>query len=89
MSYQSECERDIRRHYEVCPTDMGAVRSAYGDAAHLCDAIAKDFIEQNRSGKRKPPKAIQEFTAHINRIGTAIFELRDKVLPNPSKGSED
>lgn len=86
MSHQAECERGIIEYYRRVPSDIGAVRSAYGDAAHICDAFAKDFIEQNRNGKRKPPRAILEFAQMIEKLGNEIFAMRDKI--NSSKDGE-
>ncbi len=79
MNHQTECERRIVEYYQRVPTDMGAVRSAYSDAAHFCDAFAKDFIEQNRSGKRKPRHAIIVFAQMIEKLGDELFAMRDKI----------
>jgi hypothetical protein len=79
MSHQSDCERSIQRYYEQSLTDIGAVRSAYADAAHLCDAMAKDIVESNRKGKRQARKDIQQLAEQITLVGNAIFALRDKV----------
>lgn len=81
MSYQSECERSIRQYYENCPADIGTLRSAYADAAHLCDAIAKDIVASGRKGRRAPPKAIQDLANAITEAGNQIYALRDKITP--------
>ena len=79
MSHQSDCERAIVRYYSGTTQDKGTLRSAYSDAAHLCDAIAKDIVENSRKGHRKPRKEILELAAQITKVGNEIFELRDKV----------
>jgi hypothetical protein len=80
MSYQAECERGIIEFYRRVTTDIGAVRSAYVDAAHICNAFAKDLIEQNRNGKRKPSRVILEFAQMIEKLGNEIFAMRDKII---------
>lgn len=88
MSYESELAREIKRYYAPSSVDVGTLRSAYADAAHMCDAIAKDIIAQNRHGKRKPSKAILEIAAAVECAGNSIFALRDIVLPKTEQKGE-
>jgi len=75
MSYAEECVRSIKQHYQHIPADVGALRSAYADAAHLCDAIAKDIIESGRKDKRKPCKAVRDLAEAVTLAGNAIFAV--------------
>jgi hypothetical protein len=87
VTHQDECERAIKQYYERTKADIGAVRSAYSDAAHLCDALAKDYIDANRRGNRKPSMAVKEVAYALTRAGNAIFALRDN-LPTVREGEK-
>lgn len=83
MSHESEYAIELKRYYAHSSADIGTLRSAYGDAAHMCDAIAKDIIEQNRYGKRKPSLAVRNLAAAVTNAGNSIFAMRDLFLTKP------
>lgn len=79
MSNQTDCEDAIARYYRGTSQDKGTLRSAYSDAAHLCDAIAKDIFEANMKKAGKPRKEIRDIVNQIMLVGNAIFALCDKL----------
>ena len=61
--------------------DPGLYRSACGDAAHMCDAVAADLLKEERTARGKPTKRSRELAAAVKRAGDAIWRMRDKVAP--------
>jgi len=54
--------------------DAATLTSAYGDAAHMCDAVAADIACEMRSTKRA-----REIAYAIKRAGDAIWQMRELV----------
>lgn len=65
------------------PPERAALRCALGDAAHLCDALARDI--ENLGRRRKTVnKKHQEMAAVARRCGDAIWKMRDLIeVPQP------
>jgi hypothetical protein len=62
-----------------------ALRCALGDAAALCDALARDIAAENRGhgGKGPVTKLGLQLEAIAKRCGDAIWEMRDNVEVPP------
>lgn len=58
--------------------DRGAVRSGHSDAAHMCDAIARD-IEREHTVRGKVTKRGQELAAAVKAAADAIWAMREKL----------
>lgn len=58
-----------------------ALRCALGDAAALCDGIARDIAAENRGrgGKGAVTKCGLELEAIAKRCGDAIWAMREKI----------
>ena len=54
-------------------------RGALTAAALLCDALAEEFVAQNRRGRRVPSKAVREIEAAFRRAGDEIMRMRERV----------
>src|SRR4051812_46241188 len=78
---QEAHEKFVLGYYKRNPRDIGSIRSALSDAAHMCDCIAGDIVTENtlRNG-RITLKGIQMREA-LKRAGDAIWALREKVTP--------
>jgi len=55
-----------------------AMRGALGDAAVLCDALARDIAAENSSRGRQTKRG-QQLEAIAKRCGDAIWAMREKV----------
>lgn len=55
-----------------------AMRGALGDAAGLCDALARDIAAEN-SSRGRVTKRGQQLEAIAKRCGDAIWAMREKV----------
>ena len=55
-----------------------AVRSAHGDAAHMCDAIAADILAENTVRGRVTERG-KLMAAAVKRAGDAIWAMREKL----------
>ncbi len=55
-----------------------SARGALADAAALCDALAAEFLMQNKR-RRVPSKAAMEIAAAFQRAGDEIMRMRDRV----------
>jgi hypothetical protein len=71
--YQLGHEEWTIRHHKKSGFDRHALMSAYGDAAHLGDAIAKDI-----ANGRWPSKLLDAEVAAVTRAANAIWQLREK-----------
>ncbi len=62
-------------------TERAALRSALGDAAGLCDWIARDIVQEHRGnhGKGATTKRGRELEAVAKRCADAIWALRDHI----------
>lgn len=78
MTHQADHEDFTLRYYRENPADLTAVRSAYGDAAHLCDAIAKDILAEHTK-RRIPTLHGRELASAVRRVADAIWALREKM----------
>lgn len=72
-----------------CPPEArGSIRGGMGDAAHLCDAIAREIAKAGRKSKRR-----DEMAAVAKRCGDAIWAMRERIgmspLPTPPHGGTD
>lgn len=69
------------------PGERAALRSAMGDAAALCDAIARDVAAENRgrNGKGSVTKLGLQLEEVAKRCADAIWAMREdiKVPPRP------
>ncbi len=61
------------------PEQRVAMRGALGDAAGLCDAMAREIALSNSYGRGKVTKIGQELAAIATRCGDAIWAMREKV----------
>lgn len=58
--------------------ERAALRCALSDAAHLCDAVARDI--ENRFRRRKTvTKAGQEMATIAKMCGDAIWQMREQI----------
>lgn len=63
----------IMQHYSVAD-----VRSGYGDAAHMCDALAAD-IEAAHTTRGKVTKQGKALADAVRAAGNVIWAMRDKL----------
>ncbi len=61
-----------------CLGQLSAIRSAHGDAAHMCDAIAEDIRREHTRGGRVTKRG-EDMALAVKRAGDAIWALRLKV----------
>lgn len=73
MTHQEKHEAFTLKFYKDTTYSMGAVRSGLGDAAHMCDAIARDILSESGPGKLRRAEAVK-------RAGDAIWALWEKIL---------
>jgi len=68
------------------PRERAALRCALGDAAALCDGLAREIAAENkgRGGKGAVTKRGLELEAIAKRCGDAIWAMREKInVPQP------
>lgn len=58
--------------------ERAALRCALGDAAHLCDAVARD-IESRFRRRKTVTKAGQEMATIAKMCGDAIWQMREQI----------
>lgn len=58
--------------------DEASVRSAYGDAAHMCDAIAAD-IESAYTKRGRVTKEGKALANALRNAGEVIWAMRDQI----------
>jgi hypothetical protein len=81
MSAQEEVERQVLRYAEVYMAGAEkreAMRRAFSDAAHLCDALAKDILEAHRV-RGRVTKAGEELAATATLCANVIWALHDRI----------
>jgi hypothetical protein len=63
------------------PGERAALRCALGDAAALCDGLARQIAAENRGrgGKGAVTKRGLELEAIAKRCGDAIWAMREKI----------
>lgn len=62
--------------------DGAPLRSAFGDAAGMADAIAHDIKQEHRLGRGgRVTKEMRVKIAVAKRIGDALWALREKITP--------
>lgn len=61
--------------------ERAALRCAFGDAAAMCDGIARDIAAENkgRGGAGAVTKLGLHLEAVAKRCGNAIWEMREKI----------
>lgn len=66
--------------------ERAAMRSAFGDAAALCDALAREIAAENRGrkGKGAVTKLGLKLEEVAKRCGDAIWQMREQIeVPQP------
>ena len=61
--------------------ERAAMRSAFGDAAALCDGLARDIADENRGrgGKGAVTKLGLKLEAIAKRCGDEIWNMREQI----------
>lgn len=59
--------------------ERAALRCALSDAAHLCDALARDVLYETRSKRGHHTKRGRELAVIAERCGNAIWAMRELV----------
>jgi hypothetical protein len=89
MTYQAVHEEFALRSSKKAGHDPVALRCALANAAHMCDAVAKDILDEHTPpGRRNPRKRGREIAAAMKRAGDAIWQMRDKVKVNKPECTE-
>src|SRR5262249_28455553 len=69
----------IRAHFQHAET-RAAIRSALGDAAHLCDALARDIEDAHRSKRGQYIRQEgQALAAAMRQAGDMFWQFRECV----------
>ena len=63
--------------------ERAAMRCGLGDAAALCDAIARDLLAENGLSRGQSTKLGQQLATIAKRCGDAIWAMREKVTILP------
>lgn len=80
MTHQAIHEEFALRASKEAGHDPAALRCALANAAHMCDAVAKDILDEHTGpGRKRPRKRGSDIAAAMKRAGDAIWQLRDKV----------
>jgi hypothetical protein len=86
MTHQAIHEQFALRASKEAGHDPAALRCALANAAHMCDAVAKDILEEYTTlGYKVPRKRGREIALAMKRAGDAIWQLRGKVKVNDSE----
>ncbi len=68
--------RSVYANWKGC--NRGEVMSGWGDAAHMCDAIAADILREG-TVRGKVRKDARAQAAAVKRAGDAIWAMRETV----------
>lgn len=65
--------------------ERAAMRSAFGDAAALCDGLAREIAAANRgrNGKGAVTKLGLQLEAIAKQCGDEIWKMRDQITVHP------
>jgi hypothetical protein len=86
MTYQAVHEEFALRASKEAGHDPVALRCALADAAHMCDAVAKDILDEYTTpGYKIPRKRGREIALAMKRAGDAIWQMREKIKVSDSK----
>jgi hypothetical protein len=89
MTHQAIHEEFALRASKEAGHDPVALRCALANAAHMCDAVAKDILDEHTGPGRKPPRRIGRDKADaLKRAGDAIWQMREKVKFHAAKKQE-
>jgi hypothetical protein len=61
------------------PKERAAMRSALGDAAAICDMVAADIENANRTRSGKVINAAQEMAHQVRFAGDRIWRMREQI----------
>jgi len=85
MTHQAIHEEWALQASKEAGHDPIALRCALANAAHMCDAVAKDILDEHTGpGRKRPRKRGRDIAAAMKRAGDAIWQLRGKVKVNDS-----
>lgn len=81
MTHQDIQEAEALRFYKAYRSnDPISIRGALADAAHMCDAVANDILDEHTGpGRKRPRRRGLDIAAAMKRAGDAIWKLREKV----------
>lgn len=83
MTHQAIHEEWALRASKAAGHDPAALRCALANAAHMCDAVAKDILDEHTGpGKKRPRRRGVDIAAAMTRASDAIWQLREKVKCN-------
>jgi hypothetical protein len=89
MTHQAIHEEFALRASKEAGHDPAALRCALFNAAHMCDAVAKDILDEHTGpGRKRPRRRGADIAAAMKRAGDAIWEMRDKVKCTRESGNE-
>ena len=81
MSRQIKAQEQIAKYYKENKCDIGAVRSALGDASVICDAISADILEAVKPKTKLKLQRAKEISDAVKMAGDAIWAIREKLKP--------
>lgn len=89
MSRQKKHEEWMERHYKSSIYyNHGDIRSALGDAAGLCDAIAADIMDSVKPRTKLKLQRAEEISRALILAGNAIWQMRDRIKPTSESNDE-